>query len=98
MYIVSLIDTDGDGIRDGKDNCPTVPNPDQDDRNRDGFGDECVHPTAKIAFDADVDPTVIIDAYAHVGRRVVIGARSEIGWGTLLLQKVDIGSDVSIGN
>ena len=97
MYIVSPIDADGDGVRDGEDNCPTVPNPDQDDRNRDGFGDECVHPTAKIAFDADVDPTVIIDAYARVGRGAVIGARSEIGWGTLLRQGVDIGSDVSIG-
>ena len=97
MYIVSPIDADGDGIRDGEDNCPTVPNPDQDDRNRDGFGDECVHPTAKIAFDADVDPTVIIDAYARVGRGAVIGARSEIGWGTQLRQGVDIGSDVSIG-
>ena len=97
MYIVSLIDADGDGIRDGEDNCPTVPNPHQTDNNGDGFGDECVHPTAKIAFDADVDPTVIIDAYARVGRGAVIGARSEIGSGTLLRQGVDIGSDVSIG-
>ena len=97
MYIVSLIDADGDGVRDGEDNCPTVPNPHQADKNGDGFGDECVHPTAKIAFDADVDPTVIIDAYARVGRGAVIGARSEIGSGTLLRQRVDIGSDVSIG-
>ena len=63
-----MIDADGDGIRDGEDNCATVPNPYQADKNGDGFGDECIHPTAKIAFDADVDPTVIVDAYARVGR------------------------------
>lgn len=97
MYIVSLIDADGDGIRDGEDNCPTVANPYQADKNGDGFGDECVHPTAKIAFDAEVDPTVIIDAYARVGRGAVIGARSEIGSSTLLRQGVAIGSDVRIG-
>ena len=97
MYIVSVIDADGDDIRDGEDNCPSVPNPHQADKNGDGFGDQCVHPTAKIAFDADVDPTVIVDSYARVGRGAVIGARSKIGSGTLLRQGVDIGSDVSIG-
>jgi murein DD-endopeptidase MepM/ murein hydrolase activator NlpD len=34
-------DTDGDGILDGSDNCPAVPNPDQTDTNGNGIGDHC---------------------------------------------------------
>lgn len=34
-------DTDGDGVQDAIDNCPTVPNFDQADSNGDGIGDAC---------------------------------------------------------
>jgi len=34
-------DSDGDGVPDGDDNCPEVPNPDQRDTDGDGVGDEC---------------------------------------------------------
>ncbi len=34
-------DTDGDGVADGVDNCPTNPNPDQEDGDDDGIGDAC---------------------------------------------------------
>lgn len=34
-------DQDGDGVTDDKDNCPTVPNPDQIDSNANGIGDAC---------------------------------------------------------
>lgn len=34
-------DTDDDGVRDDSDNCPTVANPDQGDKNQDGRGDSC---------------------------------------------------------
>ena len=34
-------DGDGDGVPDKLDNCPTVPNPDQADRDHDGIGDAC---------------------------------------------------------
>ncbi len=39
------VDTDGDGVPDELDNCPTVPNPDQKDSDFDGIGDACSSPT-----------------------------------------------------
>ncbi len=36
-----LPDADSDGVPDGQDNCPTVPNPDQRDSDADGVGDAC---------------------------------------------------------
>ena len=35
------IDTDGDGVADSEDNCPSVSNPDQADTDGDGVGDAC---------------------------------------------------------
>jgi hypothetical protein len=40
-------DTDGDGIPDAVDNCPTVFNPDQADSNGNGIGDAC-EPVAAV--------------------------------------------------
>jgi hypothetical protein len=36
-----MADTDGDGVLDGCDNCPLIPNPNQTDTNGDGIGDAC---------------------------------------------------------
>jgi DNA-binding beta-propeller fold protein YncE len=38
---VPLPDTDGDGIPDKSDNCPSLSNPDQNDLDYDGMGDAC---------------------------------------------------------
>jgi len=35
------VDSDSDGVADGRDNCPTVSNPSQDDTDNDGIGDAC---------------------------------------------------------
>ncbi len=37
------VDLDFDTVSNGSDNCPTVANPDQKDRNGDGVGDACSH-------------------------------------------------------
>ena len=41
LHNTCAVDTDGDGVPDGVDNCRFVPNPDQADRDGDDFGDEC---------------------------------------------------------
>jgi hypothetical protein len=48
------LDTDGDGILDGDDNCPNTPNPDQADFDADDAGDAC--------DDDDDDDGVVDDA------------------------------------
>ena len=39
--IIIVIDTDGDGVHDDLDNCPTVPNCNQENHDTDGEGDLC---------------------------------------------------------
>jgi hypothetical protein len=40
-YVIGVIDSDGDGIADSEDNCPSVANPSQADLDGDGIGDAC---------------------------------------------------------
>lgn len=51
----SAPDTDGDGIHDFCDNCPSAPNSDQDDLDQDGIGDACDQCPADPQNDADHD-------------------------------------------
>jgi hypothetical protein len=58
MFVARKPDADHDGVDDAHDNCPTVPNPDQRDSNRDGKGDACqpdrVKPRVKVFAGAAV--------------------------------------------
>ncbi|MGB0621822.1 MAG: hypothetical protein ACPGVZ_20340 [Myxococcota bacterium] len=41
LSIADIVDGDNDGVADGFDNCPDVPNPSQGDADGDGIGDRC---------------------------------------------------------
>jgi len=57
------VDTDGDGIPDSQDNCPTVANPDQADTDDDGVGDLCDNCLAvSNPEQADTDGDAVGDA------------------------------------
>ena len=56
-------DTDGDGIVDGVDNCPTVPNKYQTDTDQDGDGDACDNcPYVSNSGQTDIDSDGLGDA------------------------------------
>ena len=48
----AVLDSDGDGVSDGADNCTLVANPDQRDTDADGFGNAC---------DADLDGSCVVN-------------------------------------
>ncbi len=59
----ACVDSDGDGVCDEDDNCPTTPNPNQEDADGDGVGDACDNcPDVANADQADSDGDGIGDA------------------------------------
>jgi MYXO-CTERM domain-containing protein len=75
-------DSDGDGLPDPIDNCPAVPNPDQDDGDGDGLGDECDQLIQGAGGDCSSGGAVaaawwmLLALAAFVRRRAPVGRRS----------------------
>ncbi|MEM7246078.1 MAG: thrombospondin type 3 repeat-containing protein [Acidobacteriota bacterium] len=55
VWLSMAPDIDADGLPDIDDNCPSDPNPDQEDRDADGFGDPCDPCPDDSANDAEGD-------------------------------------------
>ena len=59
VTVLAELDTDGDGIADIRDNCPSIANPDQADADADGIGDVCENPRERtLLLIADVQDLV----------------------------------------
>lgn len=61
-----ITDSDGDGVSDDADNCPSISNSDQKDSNLDGVGDACETPAFRrntaALIQANLDGTTAIEA------------------------------------
>ena len=89
-------DQDGDGVSDPIDNCPTVPNQDQEDVAGDGYGDACVAADAVIAASARLGANPLIGSGTIVADGVRVGDDAVIGEQVRLERQVTAGNDLVV--
>jgi parallel beta-helix repeat protein len=90
------LDSDGDGVFDAEDNCPTVPNPAQVDINSDGHGDACVPPDA-VTDDVDLGAGSTVGEGSDLKDGVSTGGDATIGEDVTLEQNVTAGDNLAVG-
>lgn len=84
LDIEKLNQFDGDGVVDGEDNCPDIPNGNQLDSDGDGFGDAC----EPMALPYDTETTLVaLPASAVVGQPLTLTVTVE-NTGSALVQGV----------
>lgn len=84
-------DTDGDGVIDVTDDCPSVANPDQLDADGDGYGDACVHPNAVIGVGVALDRT------CRVGAGAIIADGASCAAGAAVAPRARLDANASLG-
>lgn len=85
----SIIDTDGDGIQENIDNCPSIANPNQGDHDNDGIGNLCdddfINTNAPLALCengfAGVYPCNDYDLMAHIPLDTFAASEGNDCWG-----------------
>ncbi|NEV65298.1 PKD domain-containing protein [Thiorhodococcus minor] len=93
-------DADGDGVPDDRDNCPSVPNPGQEQTGYNlgrGLGDACVDPNVKIPASVDLGTGVTIAKGVKLGDQVTIGDNTRLEQGATIKDGATLGADVSVG-
>jgi acetyltransferase-like isoleucine patch superfamily enzyme len=93
-----ITDTDGDGIPDSIDNCPTVYNPDQLDTNGDGYGDACVSPDVSIPPGSSFGSNPVIGSNTAVNKDVTVGDDAQIGSNVTLNKGITAGDNLVVGD
>jgi acetyltransferase-like isoleucine patch superfamily enzyme len=81
----------------GADNCPSIPNTDQTDVNRDGYGDACVSPDVLIPPSASFGENPIIGVGTTIDRNVTFGDDNVLGDNVDVDKSVVGGDDVEVG-
>jgi len=92
-----VVDTDGDGVLDDADNCPTVTNNDQLDVNGDGIGDACLDPAA-LGGDATIGANPVVGSGSIVGKGSSIGDNVVLGSNVTVAKDVTAGDNFSVGD
>ena len=82
VEVTPNLDADADSVPDSRDNCPSVPNPDQADCDADGIGDACAIADGAPDFDGDGVP----DSCECIGDLFVDGQINGADLGALLSQ------------
>jgi UDP-3-O-[3-hydroxymyristoyl] glucosamine N-acyltransferase len=94
--VAAALDSDGDGVSDPVDNCPTRFNPDQADAQGDEFGDACVAPDVVIPAGTRIGANPVIGAGTIIESNVSIGADAVIGENVRLSQGLVLGDRVVV--